>query len=74
LSAGKNMTTTNPANSIYSQPNIVRNHSKLVLSHQTPINGLYIATMAQVYPQDRGVSYAVKQGRYVGNMVADNLV
>jgi protoporphyrinogen oxidase len=60
--------------SLYSQPAILKNYSKLIPPHQTPVKGLYIATMAQVYPQDRGVNYAVKQGRYVGDMVAENLI
>jgi protoporphyrinogen oxidase len=49
----------------YAQPLIERHYSKLICSTETPIRGLYIATMAQVYPQDRGVNYAVAQGRRV---------
>ena len=46
----------------YAQPLIERHYSKLVCPMETPIKGLYIATMAQVYPQDRGANYAIAQG------------
>jgi protoporphyrinogen oxidase len=58
---------------LYSQPVIEKDYHKLIPPHQTPIKGLYIATMAQIYPQDRGINYAVRQGRYIGDMVAADL-
>jgi len=57
----------------YAQPVIERHYSNLVCPAETPIKGLYIATMAQVYPQDRGINYAVQQGRQVGKMAAELL-
>lgn len=47
----------------YSQPVIVKNYSKLIPALETPVAGLSIATMAQVYPEDRGTSYAIDSGR-----------
>jgi len=47
----------------YAQPLIERHYSKLICPMEAPVKGLYIATMAQVYPQDRGVNYAIEQGR-----------
>ena len=29
----------------------------------TPVANLLLATMAQIYPEDRGTNYAVRQGR-----------
>lgn len=49
----------------YSQPIVTKGYSKLVPPHQLPIKGLWLATMAQVYPQDRGTNYAVEHGRRV---------
>ena len=35
--------------------------------------GFYIASMAQVYPEDRGTNYAIREGRKVGRLVAQFL-
>ena len=37
--------------------------------HRTPIRGLYLASMSQVYPEDRGTNYAVALGENVANLV-----
>jgi protoporphyrinogen oxidase len=47
----------------YSQPVISLHYSELVPDCLTPIEGLYLATMAQVYPEDRGTNYAVRLGK-----------
>jgi protoporphyrinogen oxidase len=52
----------------YAQPLVVRGYSRLVPPHTTPIPGFYIATMAQVYPEDRGTNYAVRDGRAVARL------
>jgi uncharacterized protein (TIRG00374 family) len=57
----------------YSQPIVVRHYSKLIPSKETPLTDLYIATMAQIYPEDRGTNYAIREGRQVGRMVANAL-
>jgi protoporphyrinogen oxidase len=57
----------------YAQPLIERYYSRLICPTEAPIKGLYIATMAQVYPQDRGVNYAVAQGRQAAKMAAKHL-
>jgi len=57
----------------YAQPLIERNYSKIICPTETPVKGLYIATMAQVYPQDRGVNYAVWQGRNAAKITAERL-
>jgi protoporphyrinogen oxidase len=53
----------------YAQPLVVRNYGQLVPSQQTPIGGVFIASMAQVYPEDRGTNYAVRDGRAVATLV-----
>jgi protoporphyrinogen oxidase len=52
----------------YAQPLVVRNYSKLIPAHETPIRGMFIASMAQVYPEDRGTNYAIRDGRAVAQM------
>lgn len=41
--------------------------------HRTPVPGLYLANMAQIYPQDRGQNYAIERGEAVADMVAEDL-
>jgi protoporphyrinogen oxidase len=57
----------------YAQPIIERHYSKHICPTETPVKGLYIATMAQVYPQDRGVNYAIAQGRQAAGTAAKYL-
>jgi len=47
----------------YAQPVPLVNHSKNIPSIETPITGLYFASMSQVYPWDRGTNFAVEIGR-----------
>jgi protoporphyrinogen oxidase len=53
----------------YAQPVVVCDYSSLVPSNETPIEGLYTATMDQIYPEDRGINYAIREGRRIGQMV-----
>ena len=57
----------------YSQPVVERHYSRLIPSSVTPLEGLYLASMAQVYPEDRGTNYAVREGRRVASLVSDRL-
>jgi len=57
----------------YAQPVVVRYYSHIVPADETPIERLYIATMAQIYPEDRGVNYAVRQGRRIGRIAAERM-
>lgn len=53
----------------YAQPIPLVNHSKNVPAIQTPIDGLYFASMSQVYPWDRGTNFAVEIGRKAARMM-----
>lgn len=46
----------------YAQPVITRHYSRVVPPLKTPLCGLYLASMAQIYPEDRGMNYAVRLG------------
>ena len=47
----------------YAQPVPLVNHSRNIPAIQTPLSGLYFASMSQVYPWDRGTNFAVEIGR-----------
>lgn len=53
----------------YAQPIPVINHSANIPDTRTPITGLYVANMSQIYPYDRGTNYAVALGRDVAKRV-----
>jgi protoporphyrinogen oxidase len=56
----------------YTQPVIRRNYSRVKPSLQTPVPKLWLCCMAQVYPEDRGMNYAVVYGQRVAReMLAD---
>jgi protoporphyrinogen oxidase len=57
----------------YSQPVVDCHYNCNIPSNQTPIKGLYIATMAQIYPEDRGTNYAIRQGRRIGELIANRM-
>ncbi len=53
----------------YAQPVPVINHSQNIPDLRTPLPGLYLASMSQVYPWDRGTNYAVEIGRRVAKLI-----
>jgi protoporphyrinogen oxidase len=53
----------------YAQPVPLLNHSRNIPSIQTPIPGLYFASMSQVYPWDRGTNFAVEIGRRAAKLM-----
>jgi protoporphyrinogen oxidase len=57
----------------YAQPVPPVDHSKNIPDIRTPINGLYFASMSQVYPWDRGTNYAVEIGRRAAKMIVGDL-
>jgi protoporphyrinogen oxidase len=53
----------------YAQPVPLVNHSRNIPAIQTPMDGLYFASMSQVYPWDRGTNFAVEIGRQAAGMM-----
>ncbi len=53
----------------YAQPVPTLDHSRNIPPLKTPIPGLWLANMSQVYPWDRGTNYAVELGRRVAALV-----
>ena len=56
----------------YAQPIIGLEYSKYRPEHRTPIDGLYLETMTQIYPEDRGQNYSIKMGDEVARMVVED--
>lgn len=53
----------------YAQPVVPVNHSQNVPSLRTPLEGLFFASLAHVYPWDRGTNFAVELGQRVAEAV-----
>ena len=53
----------------YAQPVPELNHSQRIPAIKTPLDGLYFASMSQVYPWDRGTNFAVEIGRRAAGLM-----
>ena len=56
----------------YAQPVPLVNHSGNIPDIETPVPGLYFASMSQVYPWDRGTNFAVEIGRRAAGMMSSS--
>lgn len=57
----------------YAQPLVVKHYSKLIPAFETPLKNIFISTMAQVYPEDRGTNYAIREGRKAAEAIQTRL-
>jgi protoporphyrinogen oxidase len=55
----------------YAQPVPLVNHSRNIPSIDTPVEGIYFASMSQVYPWDRGTNFAVEIGRKAASLMLE---
>jgi len=53
----------------YAQPVPSLNHSQNIPALKTALDGVYWASMSQVYPWDRGTNFAVEMGRRVAKLM-----
>ncbi len=53
----------------YAQPIPFVGQSTLIPDLKTPVDGIYLATMSQVYPWDRGLNYAFRLGKDVSRLI-----
>lgn len=53
----------------WSQPIVEKNYNQLIPSEDGPRNGLYVCSMAQIYPEDRGTNYAIRAARQLANRI-----
>jgi len=57
----------------YSQPVITKDYSSIIPDFSTPFSHLWLCTMAQVYPEDRGTNYAVQYGKKIAAKIIDSI-
>jgi protoporphyrinogen oxidase len=56
----------------WSQPIVGKFYSKLIPPDQLA-DGFFVATMAQIYPEDRGTNYAIREGTSIAKKVIKSL-
>ncbi len=54
----------------WSQPVVEKHYSSFIPAENGPQDGLHICSMAQIYPEDRGTNYAIREGKKIGAKVA----
>jgi protoporphyrinogen oxidase len=54
------------------QPVIRRHYRDDLPDHRTPVPGLYLANMQQIYPEDRGQNYSIRMGDQVAKMAVED--
>ncbi len=56
----------------YAQPIITTEYRDKRPDHRTPLQGLYLENMTQIYPEDRGQNYSIRMGEEVARMVVED--
>ncbi|WP_340315987.1 NAD(P)/FAD-dependent oxidoreductase [Rhizorhabdus argentea] len=54
----------------YTQPVTTVGYADAIPGNDTPVEGFKIASMAQIYPEDRGTPHAVREGRKIAKALA----
>ena len=57
----------------WSQPVVEKHYGSLIPAEDSPYPGLYLCSMAQIYPEDRGTNYAIREGRKIGLRLANQM-
>ena len=57
----------------YAQPVTEKHYSKYVPSQDTPFENGWISTMAQIYPEDRGTNYAIREGKKIAKRLYESM-
>jgi protoporphyrinogen oxidase len=57
----------------FAQPIVTRDYHEHIPPHETPLPGVFLANMFQVYPQDRGQNYSIRMANQVAEQVARSL-
>ena len=57
----------------YAQPVTEKNYSHIIPPVTTPFRNCNLVTMAQIYPEDRGTNYAIRDGLQIANKLAEKL-
>ena len=54
---------------LYAQPIITTNYSEKQIGQEINEKGIFMGTMAQIYPEDRGMNYAIKVGYEIAEKI-----
>ena len=54
----------------YAQPIITTDYPKKILQFQTPVKNLYQLSMAQIFPEDRGIDIAIREAKKLVNLIS----
>lgn len=57
----------------FAQPVTERNYSGYVPGRSTPFRNTWMCNMAQIYPEDRGTNYAIREGRAIAQTLLREL-
>ena len=57
----------------FAQPVTERSYSEYLPNQETPFDNAWISTMAQIYPEDRGTNYAIREGRKISGKLINLL-
>lgn len=53
----------------WSQPVVERHYNRLLPEENGPADGFHICSMAQIYPEDRGTNYAIREGTLMAQKI-----
>ena len=56
---------------LYAQPVITTNYSDSKIDEEITEKGIYMGTMAQIYPEDRGMNYAIRTGYEIADKILE---
>ncbi len=59
---------------LYAQPVVPLHYSGLKPGYETPIENVFLANMALVYPEDRGTNFAVDVGNKVAHLIDPDIL
>ena len=58
----------------YAQPVVRLGYRETIPEVRTPARGLYLSSMAQIYPEDRGMNYAVREGFRAAEIIKSDFI
>lgn len=53
----------------YAQHIVGLDYSSKIPEYKTPIEGVYLSNFSQIYPEDRGTNFAIREGEKIAKMV-----
>jgi protoporphyrinogen oxidase len=57
----------------YAQPVVTTGYREQMPSFSSSVSGLYLCSMANIYPEDRGMNYAIAYGEKVAKLMLEDL-